>query len=181
MTIVQARLTYADLLDLPEDGNRYELLEGELVVSPAPTPRHQRVVVNGTVFLRRAEDAGYGSVYIAPIYVVFDEEHTTEPDLLFIRRDNLAIVRDDAIHGVPDLVVEVLSPGSRRRDMRVKLQIYARFGVPYYWIADPGPRTVQPYELTAQGYDAQPPLHADDSLSCPLFPDITTRVGDLFK
>lgn len=179
--IVQAHLTYADLLDLPDDGKRYELLGGELVVSPAPTPRHQRVVVNGTVFLRRAEDAGYGFVYVAPIYVVFDEEHTTEPDLLFIRPDQLAIVRDDAIHGAPALIIEVLSPGSRRRDLRVKLQLYGRFGVPHYWIADPGPRTLQPYTMTPQGYIAQPLLGADDTLACALFPGITIRVGDLFK
>ena len=158
MGIVQTRLTYADLQALPEDGKRYELLEGELVVSPAPTPRHQRVVVNGTVFLRRAEDAGFGFVYIAPIYVVFDVEHTIEPDLLFIRLDRLHIVGDDAIHGVPDLVVEVLSPSTRQRDLRAKLQIYARFGVPFYWIADPVVQTVKPYELTVQGYVAQPPL-----------------------
>lgn len=148
---------------------------------PAPTPRHRRVVVNGTVFLRRAEEAGYGFVYVAPIYVVFDDEHTTEPDLLFIRPDQLAIVRDDAIHGVPALVVEALSPSSRRRDRRAKLRIYGRLGVPFYWIADPGPRTVQSYHLTPQGYAAQPLLQADDTFSCPLFPGITIRIGDLFK
>lgn len=181
MTIVQTRLTFTDLQDLPDDGNRYELLEGELIVSPAPTPRHQRVVVNGTVFLRQAEDLGLGVVYVAPIYVVFDEHHTTEPDLLFIRHDNVSIVQEDAIHGIPDLVVEVLSPSSRRRDLRAKLQLYARFGVPHYWIADPDARTVQPYALTTQGYEALPLLQADDTLSCPLFPGITIRVGDLFK
>ena len=82
MTIVQPRLTYADLAELPEDGKRYELLEGELIVSPAPTPRHQRVVVLIIRFLGRAEDAGYGKVYAAPLYVVFDEGDVTEPDVL---------------------------------------------------------------------------------------------------
>lgn len=181
MAIVQPRLTYPDLLDLPDDGKRYELLEGELVVSPAPAPRHQRAVVHIAVFLRRAEDAGYGLVYVAPFYVVFDEDHTTEPDVFFIRRERLQIVGEDVVRGAPDLVVEVLSPGTRRRDLRAKMQTYARFGVPFYWIADPIAETVQPHELTAQGYAPGPVLRAGELLSCPLFPGITIDVAELFR
>jgi Uma2 family endonuclease len=102
-------------------------------------------------------------------------------DVLFVRTERLHIIKEDRIEGAPDLVIAVLSPSTRRRDLRVKLQIYARFGVQYYWIMDADAATVQPYALTPQGYAAQPLLHAHDILACPLFPDITIRVGDFFK
>jgi Uma2 family endonuclease len=118
MTIVQPRLTYADLQELPEDGKRYELLEGELVVSPAPTLKHQKVTGRTYAFLLRAEDGGYGEAYVAPVYAVFDDEEVTEPDVIFIRRERLGIVTASEVRGAPDLVVEVLSPSTRRRDLK---------------------------------------------------------------
>ncbi len=181
MPIVQPRLTYADLQELPEDGKRYELLEGELVVSPAPTLKHQKITGRTYAFLLRAEDAGYGEAYVAPVYVVFDDEEVTEPDAIFIRRERLGIATPSEVRGAPDLVVEVLSPSTRRRDLRVKMQIYARFGVPFYWVADPDAETVQSYELTPQGYVAQALLRAGDTLACPLFPGITVDVAQLFR
>lgn len=98
-----------------------------------------------------------------------------------MRADRLDIIKEDRIEGAPDLVVEILSPSTRRRDLRVKLQMYARYGVPDYGIIDSDAVTVQPHELTPRGYVALPLLRAADILSCPLFPGITIRVGDLFK
>jgi Uma2 family endonuclease len=181
MTIVESLLTYADLRDLPDDGKRYELLEGELVVSPAPTRKHQKVAWRVVTFLDRAEAAGFGAGYAAPFEVYFDEYDAAQPDVLFVRTERLDIIKEDRIEGAPDLVIEILSPSTRRRDLRVKLQLYARFGVLYYWIMDTEAATVQPYILTPQGYATQPLLHADHILSCPLFPGITIQVGDLFK
>jgi hypothetical protein len=95
---------------------------------------------------------------------------------VLLRDEPPRLARDDSKHGP-----KARERQARRRDLRAKLQIYARFKVPHYWIADPGPRTIQPYELTRQGYNALPLLHSDDILSCPLFPDITIQVGELFK
>lgn len=181
MTAVQLLLTVADLDALPDDGKRYELLDGELAVSPAPVPTHQRTVGKTYIFLNRAEDAGYGLVYVAPVDVYFDEHSQAQPDVLFIRQERLQIVRKTRIEGAPDLVVEVLSPGTRSRDLRVKMQIYARFGVPFYWVLDPAPRTAQVYELAGGQYVARPLLRAGDTLSCPLFPGIATTVRELFR
>jgi Uma2 family endonuclease len=180
MAAVKPLLTYDDLAQLPDDGKRYELLEGELIVSPAPTPRHQRAVGLIVRFLGRAEDAGHGQVYVAPLYVVFDEDNVAEPDVLFIRTERLYIVGEADIRGAPDLVVEVLSASTRRRDLRPKLQIYARYRVPYYWIVDPDAETVQVYELGDEGYRAPITLRAGQQLGCPLFPGITIDVGRLF-
>ena len=99
----------------------------------------------------------------------------------FIRQERLHIIGETEIRGAPDLVVEVLSPSTRRRDLRVKLQTYARFQVPFYWAADPDAQTVQVYELAAQGYVAHPPLRAGDTLGCPLFPGITIDVRRLVE
>lgn len=181
MTLVHTRLTVADLADLPDNGKRYELLEGELVVSPAPTPEHQDAVGNAFAFLRRAQEAGHGKAYVAPVDVYFDEHNDSQPDVLFIRADRLHIVKESRIEGAPDLVVEVISPSSRRRDLRVKLQIYERFGVPFYWVLDSVERSVRPYELTAEGYVAQPILRPGDMLPCPLFPGLTIDVAELFR
>ena len=180
MATVKPLLTYDDLAELPDDGKRYELLEGELIVSPAPTPKHQRAVGHTLRFLGRAEDAGHGQVYVAPLYVVFDQDHVTEPDVLFIRTERLHIVGEADIRGAPDVVVEVLSPSTRRRDLRAKLQIYARFRVPYYWIVDPDVETAQVYELGDDGYSDSVTLRAGQHLDCPLFPGITVDAGQLF-
>lgn len=181
MVIVNPVLTYDDLAQLPDDGKRYELLEGELIVSPAPSPRHQRVVLKVARFLGLAEDAGWGQVYVAPLDVVFSRFNVTEPDVLFISRERLGIIGEANVRGAPDLVVEVMSPSSRVRDLRTKLQTYARFGVKFYWVCDPNARTVQVYALTDEGYRAEPPLRAGQSLGCPLFPGITIDAGQLFE
>lgn len=181
MAVIHPLLTYDDLVDLPDDGRRYELLEGELAVSPAPARGHQKAAGRIYAELLRAEDAGWGEVYVAPFEVYFDEQNAVQPDVLFVRRERLQIVTEARVEGPPDLVVEVLSPSTRRRDIRVKMQIYARFGVPYYWLVDAGARTVQPYELTAERYTAQPLLHPGDTLSCPLFPGIALDVATLFR
>jgi Uma2 family endonuclease len=181
MPIVQPRLTSADLQDLPDDGKRYELLEGELVVSPAPTRKHQKATGRVYTFLLRAEDAGYGEAYVAPFEVYFDEHNDAQPDALCIRQDRLAIVKEARVEGVPDLVVEVLSPSTRRRDLRVKMQIYARFGVSFYWLIDAVAGTVLVHTLTPQGYVAGLPLQGSDTLDCPLFPDLTTTIDELLR
>lgn len=180
MATVKPLLSYADLVALPDDGKRYELLEGELAVSPAPARRHQRTVLALGRLLARAEDAGWGEAYIAPFDVVFDQQNVAEPDAFFVRRERLHIVGEQNVQGAPDLVVEVLSPGSQARDLRVKLQLYARFGVPYYWIVDPEAKTVRRYELGEDGYRTGPLLQAGQALGCPLFPGVTSDVDQLF-
>ena len=144
-------ITWRDVLEMPEDGKRYEAIGGELYVTPAPSRRHQRASVLLLVELHRLlEEPGYGEVYAAP----FGVEHPqtgegVQPDLLFVVRDRLHVVGEDWIRGAPDLVVEILSPTTRRRDRTVKLDFYHRLGVVEYWVVDPDGELVEVWRLAA--------------------------------
>jgi Uma2 family endonuclease len=174
------RFTYADLRELPEDGRRYEVIGGELYVSPAPTTKHQFVLGHVFALLYRAQEAGYGMAWTAPLEVLLDEENAVQPDALFVTRERAAIVREDGVRGVPDLVVEVLSPGTRARDLGVKLRLYMRFGVRTYWAVDPEAETVAVFRPDGSGGYTQTLLGPEEELGCELFPGVTVRVARLF-
>lgn len=180
MAVIKPIFTYADLADTPDDGRRYEIIEGELVVSPSPVEKHQRVVGNVFELFLRARRAGYGRAYVAPFDVIFDDLNAMQPDVIFIGRERQSIIKREGIRGAPDLVVEILSESTRHRDVGVKLRAYARFGVTRYWVIDPVAEALQPYVLTDNGYTAQTLLKSGDELVCPLFPGIVVDVGELF-
>jgi Uma2 family endonuclease len=140
-------LTYEDYVGLPDDGRRYEIIDGELEVSPAPAPRHQGVSRNLVVLLHgHVQARGLGTIYYAPIDVILARDSIVQPDLVFVAAARESIVTERAIEGPPDLVVEILSPWSDRRDRVTKAELYARYGVRHYWIVDPVARTLRMYE-----------------------------------
>lgn len=180
MALTKPLFSVEDLARTPNDGKRYELRDGELIVSPAPTTKHQRASWKMSGLLMQAEEAGYGQGFSAPVDVVFGRHKATQPDLLFIRQNRLQIITRAAIQGAPDLVVEIISPGSRDDDLGWKKTLYAREGVPFYWVVDTEDRAVLPFTLRDGGYIAEPVLRAGDTLGCPLFPGITIAVATLF-
>jgi len=149
----QGEWTYADYLRLPDDGQRYEVIRGTLYVSPAPTFEHQFTVVRLSRFLdvyASENDAGVvGVVLVAPFDVRLPQRiaDPVQPDVLFFKKGNEPRRGDKNFSGVPDLVVEVLSPRTRRLDEKVKLAAYRDAGVPEVWLADPQPRTLLVYRL----------------------------------
>src|SRR5213593_2993003 len=167
------KLTYEDYVGLPDDGRRYEILDGELEVSPAPAPRHQGVsrnllwVLHGHVWER-----GLGSVYCAPIDVILAPTSVVQPDLIFIAGGRESIVTERAIEGPPDLAVEILSPWSDRRDRVAKAGLYARYGVRHYWIADPVARTLELYEVEGAEYRLVATHEGAARVRTTLFPDL---------
>jgi len=167
----RTRWTYAEFARLPSEGStRYEVIDDELYVTPAPSARHQRVVTDLVVQLGafvRAHDLG--ELFVSPLDVLFAEGDYVEPDLLFVGRDRTDIVSDRGVEGAPDLVVEVLSPSTARRDRGIKLDRYRLFGVPEYWIVDPELRTVEVWKL-AEGADEPVTLSAAESLRWQLMP-----------
>src|SRR5262249_53313752 len=127
-------LTYEDLEAMPDDGKRYELINGELFELTGPTPKHQWA--SGGLydrlkpFVLRNE---LGLVYYSPIDVYLTPHNTVQPDIVYVSRERLGIIRAQKIEGAPDLIMEVLSPSTRRHDMITKAAIYATFGVREYW------------------------------------------------
>jgi Uma2 family endonuclease len=189
MVATKPRYTLADLLAMPEADELYEILGGELVVFSSPTEPHAATVVGFVVFLSEAEAAGYGRVRTAPRAVAFDyaargeaAEDVTHPDVFFVREERRAILGYRCVEAAPDLVIEVLSPSTRELDLPGgrKFTLYERYGVPYYWIADPDTRTITQYTWSGGRYGPPVILRPGDALACPLFPGVTRDVAQLF-
>ena len=153
----RVRWTYAEFARLPESGStRYEIIDDELVVTPAPTSRHQGIVTQLLSAIHLfSKEHGLGEVFPAPLDVLFAEGDYLEPDILFVRRNRAEVLTDRGVEGPPDLVVEITSPSTAARDRGVKLERYRLYGVPEYWVVDPDDRTV---EVWALGEDADEPL-----------------------
>ena len=174
-------LTYEDYCALPDDGRRYEIIEGELYVTPSPSVAHQRLAGNLLVTLHtwvRAQAAG--EVLIAPFDVILARTTVVVPDLVFVSRERLGIVTGRGVEGAPDLVVEILSPGTASRDRVEKAQIYARHGVRHYWLADPDARVLEVYELTGGQYRETARLTAGATFTPTLFPGLAISLSSLW-
>lgn len=132
------RLTYQDYCALPDDGRRYQILDGAAVSSPTPFLVHQRVLLNLAMGLREhIRRLGLGEAVHGPIDVLLSEHDIVVPDLVYVSSARKAIIEEAYVNGAPDLIVEVLSPTTVDRDLRDKRNIYARCGVDWYWIVDP--------------------------------------------
>ena len=142
MINVKTRLTFADYLETSDD-ERYELLNGELVMPPAPLTGHQMIsIALASRLYLYVEQKGLGTVVAAPIDVVLSDTDVVQPDVLFVSNERSHIVTRENIRGAPDLVVEILSPATAERDRTIKLDLYAQHGVQEYWIVDPDAKTI---------------------------------------
>lgn len=183
MAGIEVKYTYQDLRSTPDDGKRYELFEGDLIVSPSPTPQHQIVISNLfsilDSFVRKQE---LGRVLTAPCDVFYGVDTVVEPDLLYISTERLpSMIKENYIEGSPDLVVEVTSPGTEERDRGFKFKLYADKGVKEYWLADYQNQILQIYQLTRTGFSLAGEFKNDDEANSPLFPDLRFRVRELWK
>ena len=145
----QGAWTYVDWLKLPDDGYRYEVIDGVLYMSPPPLIRHQRGLIRFVdLFLAFLKLHPVGEVLIAPVGVRFPNQPVPlQPDIVFVRSERLHIIQEHYIEGTPDLVVEILSPSNWLYDRREKLRVYQEAGVPEYWIVDPRAQTIEIYVL----------------------------------
>lgn len=140
------KFTYQDYLELPEDGQKHEIINGELLMTPAPQVIHQIISANIMDELRAfVKKTNLGLVLCAPVDVVFSETAVVEPDILFISKKNAAIAGEKNISGAPDLLIEIISPSSGYYDMVEKKDLYEKFGVKEYWIVDPKKRWIEIY------------------------------------
>jgi Uma2 family endonuclease len=166
-------LTYADYARIPNDGRRYELHAGELSVTPAPSPRHQEVTLNLAVLLRaHVRGRALGRVFVSPIDCILGDTSVVQPDIVFVEADRLDAISGRGIEGAPTLVVEVLSPSTAPIDRAVKLQLYARHGVPHYWIVDAESRTIEAHVLITGAYALEARLEGPRPAPLPPFADL---------
>jgi Uma2 family endonuclease len=178
--LVRPYITYDDLCLLPSDGNRYELFDGEAYVSPSPFHEHQELVLRLAIEFRQAiQDRS--RVFVAPLDVVLDRATAVQPDLVLVCEENLGILQG-VIRGVPDLVVEVLSPSTEAMDRGLKMETYARHGIGEYWIVDGGRSAVEIYRLDAAAgvYRLVGTGRPGDRATSPLLPGLAVNIAALF-
>ena len=180
------KLTYDDFVLFPDDGLRHELIDGEHYVTPSPNAKHQKVLANLHLSLGvwlRAHPIG--EVFFAPFDVVFSRIDVVEPDLLFMSNERAAQILTNAnIQGVPEMVVEIGSPGTRRRDETTKRALYERVGVSEYWVVDTELDVVRVYRrLDGErfGPSTQLSLRAGEVLTTPLLPGLELPLAEIFR
>lgn len=145
--IVEKKKTVQDYLQLPE-GAPYQLLNGKLVMSPAPNRNHQKLIVELIAYIFQVcKDKKIGEVYVAPCDVYLDDENVVQPDVFFFANNRLHFLSDRGAEAAPDLIIELLSPSNAYYDLRYKLDLYERFGVKEYFIVDPEDNMVVAYRL----------------------------------
>jgi Uma2 family endonuclease len=177
---IPTRLCYEDLAGIPPDGKSYEILEGSLHVTPAPSPIHQRV---GKRLQRQLEAyfeaRGLGEVFNAPVDVILSDQDVAQPDMVVVT--NPAQVSQRGIEGAPLLLVEVLSPSSVRYDRIVKARRYAAMGVPHYWIVDVEAHVIECYVQTGERYELVARVDGVRCFSHPAWPEMTIDTQPLWE
>ncbi|WP_447975037.1 Uma2 family endonuclease [Nitrospira sp. Kam-Ns4a] len=174
------RFTYQDYLQLPED-RRYEIIEGDLFMVPAPVPYHQQVSRNlGYCLHGFVSDRGLGEVFYAPCDLLLSETDVVQPDLFYISEAQRSIITDKNIQGAPELVIEILSPATAERDRGVKQKLYARAGVAEYWLVDTDAKTIEVLALREGQYHRAGLYARQDVLVSPLLPGLTIPLTKIF-
>jgi Uma2 family endonuclease len=179
----RVKLTYDDFLLFPDDGQRHELIDGEHFVTPSPIVPHQVIVGNLYFAIRRyLEGSPLGQIFGSPLDVVLSKFDIVEPDLLYVAAERSDVITRQNVQGAPDLVIEVGSPGTRRRDETIKRRLYERAGVREYWVVDPELQLVRVYRLEKDAYGRPQELsrEAGDVLRSPLFPSLELTLDDVF-
>lgn len=180
---VEPLLTVDDLVALPDDGNRYELFEGELFMSRAPGVSHQRVLGNIHALIRAyLEHNPVGEILLTP-GVIFDNINSAIPDAVFVSNQRKReIISGERLISAPELMIEIVSPGkeNERRDRVVKRQVYGKHGVKEYWIADPQNKSLEIYRLKRHNLALAETLMDEDEITSSLLPGFKCKASQIF-
>src|SRR5262249_8156590 len=180
------KLTYDDFVLFPDDGRRHELIDGEHYVTPSPNLKHQRVLgsLHGLVW-SSLEEHPVGKVFPSPFDVVFTKFDVVEPDLLYMSNERAAgILTPQNVRGVPELVVEIASRSTRKRDETLKRRLYEREGVSEYWVVDPALDVIRIYRRSDEGGFARPielSRERHDVLTTPFLDGLQMSVERIFR
>jgi Uma2 family endonuclease len=175
------KLTYEEFRQLPDDGKHYELIHGEVHLSPSRSTKHQLILGNTSVSLGTyVRSARLGVLFCAPLDVCLNPDTALQPDLIFISAERVGIVQENFVAGAPDLAVEVLSQSTAAHDRVTKLPIYAEAGVPEVWLIDSQAKTVEVLKLQGKKYFVDATLAGEQVLTSNLFPGWELPLHDLF-
>ncbi len=175
-------LNYDDYVALPDDGKRYELHEGELVVTPSPGTRHQEVFVTLTILLgAHVWRSGRGKLLAAPYDCIVSDITVVQPDLLYLDDTRVGLVSARGLEGAPTLAIEILSPSTAQIDRRRKMALYAAHDVTWYWIVDPSVRTIEVYRLSDRVYNLDVRLDGDEPRALSPFLDLVLTPSDVWR
>jgi Uma2 family endonuclease len=172
--------TYEDYEKLPE-GAPYQLIGGELVMTPSPIPYHQEIL--GKIFYelkRFVEENTRGKVYLAPIDVYFSETDIYQPDIIFISKDRLNIIGEKKIEGPPDIVIEILSPATAYYDLRIKKDTYEQSGVKEYWIVDPIQKTIEIFGNKKNRFESVSAAKGEGIVKSDLLNGLSIAIKEIF-
>ena len=176
-TRTRRKFTYEDYRNTPDDV-RYELLDGELIMVPAPNMFHQ--TTSSELFWKLEPLKELGMVFHAPTDVVFSDTDTVQPDLIFVSNERLHIITEQNIRGAPDLVIEILSPSTAGRDRTFKRTLYERHGVNEYWMVDTDARNITVLILGENGYELAAIYGEGQTLTSPTLPCFSLNLDDIF-
>lgn len=181
MTRPRIKFTVDDYMTTPED-KRYQLLDGELVLAPSPTNKHQTIALLLSMALHQfVFDNHLGQVWFAPLDVILSNYDVVQPDILFVSDGREDIVTEANIQGAPDLVVEILSPATEQYDRGYKRTLYSRHGVQEYWIVDPSAETVEVLTETDQGLTLTATYSRNEALVSPLLSGLSIDLDQIFS
>ena len=174
-------LTYDDYCELPNDRNRYEILDGEFSVTPAPAAKHQIALGNLHRILSIHVFANHsGRLMLAPTDLILAATTVVQPDLIFIGNDRSQVVTERGVEGTPTLVIEILSPSTHSTDRQIKAQLYAKYGVPHYWLIDPDQHVLEAYERSGERYNLVTKAQDADVFTPSVFPGLSFQISDLW-
>lgn len=178
---INVEFTYNDIVEFGNEGDHWEIFDGELVVSPPPNVKHQVVSGNLHQILRSFfHQKRLGKLLAAPIGVYFDVKTFFEPDLVYVSNENKNRIKENYIEGAPDLVVEIISPSSVKRDRGYKFRRYALEGVQEYWIVDPINEVVEIFELTAEGFQLMERFSNNQQVRSKMLQDFQFKVSEIW-
>jgi Uma2 family endonuclease len=166
---------------IPVGAPNYQLIEGDLVTAPSPGSYHQDILLNlATLFRDYLRKHPIGKIYVAPLDTYLSDINVYQPDLLFIRKENLGIIEEHGIEGAPDLAIEILSKSSAKYDLGTKRSVYARTGVEALWIIDPAKRTLSLYRLTENADTPAATYRAKQKFTSDMLPGLTIDLAAVF-
>jgi len=178
------KLTYDDFVLFPDDGKRHELIDGEHYVTTSPSMRHQQISMNLLLLIGNwLEEHSSGRLFHAPFDVVFSKYDVVEPDLLYVSKERSNVLTAPNVQGAPDLVIEIGSPGTRKRDETIKRNLYARSGVSEYWFVDPDIDVIRVYRQGGEGFGRPIELsrEAGDVLTSERFSGLELPLARIFR